>query len=158
MEVLEQALTAYEIERNKPMPNLTHGAIQANLVFELKSLYRKLYRIASEVSLDTLPVGSTPDVVIYPPLSLDFISEPARRSDAPLVTIEIQSPSQSLEQMVDKTDLYFQFGVKSCWIILPSLQAALVFDRPSNYKFFYVYETLHDPNLNINIPLADIFA
>jgi hypothetical protein len=60
--------------------------------------------------------------------------------------------------MVDKTDLYFQFGVKSCWIILPSLQAALVFDRPSNYKFFYVYETLHDPNLNINIPLADIFA
>jgi len=49
--LLEQELSAYERERGKPIPNLTHGSIQANLVFELKTAYRKQYRIASEVIL-----------------------------------------------------------------------------------------------------------
>ena len=62
---LEQ-LSAYEIERNKPMPTLIHGAIQANLGFELKLNYGKLYRIASEVLLDTKPLGSTPYLILYP--------------------------------------------------------------------------------------------
>lgn len=43
---------------------------------------------------------------------LDYDHRTAKRSDPPLVCIEIQSPSQSTEEMVDKTAVYFRFGVK----------------------------------------------
>ena len=49
----EHELSVYEIERGKPMPNLTHGSIQMNIGFELKLNYSSLYRIASEVALAT---------------------------------------------------------------------------------------------------------
>ena len=142
------------------MPNLTHGAIQANLVFELKTAYRTKYRIASEVTLATLPDATTPDVVIYPAITRGYQHEPAKRTDAPLVCIEIQSPSpsQSLEQMVDKTTMYFDFGVKSCWIVAPAVQGIFVYDRPGHYQFFYEADVLHDPNTGFELHLPAIFA
>lgn len=159
MEALIQSAPQYEIERGKPRPNLVHGIIQANLVFELKTRYRADYHIASEVSLATSPDGSTPDVVVvYPNFALDYQNQPAKRTDAPLICIEIQSPSQSNEEMVAKTHAYFQFGVKSCWVVLPSLRAIMVFDRPGHYVFFYEDDTLRDPNTGFEVPLAAIFG
>ncbi len=157
MEAAVEQLTEYELERGKPMPNLTHGSIQANLVFELKTAYRTNYRIASEVTLATQPEGSTPDVLLYPQMPLGFGDEPAKRIDAPMLCIEIQSPSQSLEEMVEKTSLYFQFGVQSCWIVAPAVRGVFVYDRPSHYRFFYDNETLLDSKVNIALPLALIF-
>lgn len=140
------------------MPNLTHGAIQANLVFELKTAYRTKYRIASEVTLATLPASNTSHVVIYPAITLEYLHEPVERTDVPLVCIEIQSPSQSLEQMVDKTTMYFDFGVKSCWIVAPAVQGIFVYDRPGHYQFFYEADVLHDPNTGFELHLPAIFA
>lgn len=158
MEAVIEQLSAYELERGKPMPNLTHGSIQANLVFELKAAYRTMYRVASEVTLATEPDGSTPDVLAYPLMPLGFGDEPAKRSDAPLLCVEIQSPSQSLEQMVDKTSIYFAFGVQSCWIVTPAVRGIFVYDRPGHYQFFHDTETMHDSNLTIELSLVDIFA
>ena len=60
----EVVLSEYELERGKPMPNLTHGSLQAK------------YRIASEVALATdEPTGTTPDIVFYPSRELNFINE-----------------------------------------------------------------------------------
>jgi Uma2 family endonuclease len=158
MEAVVDILSEYELERGKPMPNLTHGAIQANLIFELKMAYRSEYRIASEVTLATLPDGSTPDVLIYPLMPLGFGDEPAKRTDAPMVCIEIQSPSQSMEHMVAKTNVYFSFGVQSCWVVLPSIQAVMVYDRPGHYRFFHDNDTLVDSKVNVQVPLLGIFA
>ena len=160
MTIMETTINVsdYELERGKPMPNLIHGIIQANLVFELKVKYRTEYHIASEVSLATLPDGTAPDVVVYPNFKLNYESEPAKRTDAPLTCIEIQSPSQSNEEMVAKTHIYFQFGAKSCWVVLPSLRAVMVFDRPGHYAFFYEDDTLRDPVMGFELPLTSIFA
>lgn len=158
MEATLEQVSDYERERNKPMPNLTHGSIQANLVFELKSTYRHLYRIASEVALATQPDGSTPDVLLYPLMPLGFGDEPAKRTDAPLLCIEIQSPSQSMEQMVDKVAVYFSFNVRSCWIVTPAVKGVFVYDGPGHYQFFHDMETLSDPTLNIELNLTAVFA
>ena len=107
-------VSAYELERGKPIPNLIHGIIQVNLVFELKIRYRAEFHVANEVSLATRPDGTTPDAVVYPAFKLDYEHEPAKRTDAPLTCIGIQSPSQSNEEMVARTHIYFQFGAKSC--------------------------------------------
>ena len=39
--VTERELSDYEIERNKPMPTLIHGIVQANIGFELKKILWK---------------------------------------------------------------------------------------------------------------------
>ena len=62
--VVERELSDYEIERNKPMPTLIHGAIQANLIIQIAVKYPDKFRIASEVLLATKPDGSTPDVIL----------------------------------------------------------------------------------------------
>jgi Uma2 family endonuclease len=152
------AANPYELERGKPMPTLTHGAIQANVIFELKLNYGASYRIASEVALATVPDGTTPDVVAYPARSLNFLSEPARQPDAPLLVVEIQSPSQTTETMVDKTLQYFAFGVQSCWVVFPALKGVAVYSAPGVYLFFHGDEALKDLNLNIEIDLKKIFA
>lgn len=158
MEAIIEQVSDYERERGKPMPNAVHGAIQANLSFELKLRYRDTHRVMSEVSLATSLDGTTPDLVVYPTIRLNYENEPAKRSDPPLTCIEIQSPSQSNEEMIAKTHIYFDFGVKSCWIVLPSLRAVMVFDRPGHYVFFYEDSTLRDPYTGFELPLTAIFA
>jgi len=155
--VEEREISQYELERGKPMPRLIHGAIQFNIGFELKIKYPDQFRIASEVTLDTKPDGSTPDIVLYPAMPLDFKNDPARRHDAPLLTVEIQSPSQSSADMVVKLEPYFHFGVKSCWIVVPEFRAIFAYHDPFNYSFFHDSETLKDANLGIEINLSEVF-
>ncbi|MBC8153539.1 MAG: Uma2 family endonuclease [Bacteroidetes bacterium] len=158
MEAVIEQLSEYELERGKPMPTTPHAIIQSNIVFELRSRYPQQYRILSELTLDTPSNGSTPDVVIYPFFKADFTKEyPARRSDAPLVTVEIQSPSQSLDEMVDKANVYFTFGVKSCWIVQPRIEGIFVFDQPNQYHFFHHNDTLKDLNFDIELSLSGVF-
>lgn len=157
MEATIDQLSAYELERGKPMPDTIHAAIQMNLGVEIIVRYRHSYRVLSELSLATIPDGTTPDIAIYPAFSLDYAHRTAKRSDAPLACIEIQSPSQSNEEMVDKTGIYFDFGVKSCWIVVPAMKGIFVYDRPGHYTYFHGDDTLHDPTLTIEIPLSTVF-
>lgn len=55
MEAAVEQLSDYERERGKPMPTLTHGAIQANLISQLSARLKPDYRVVSEVTLDTQP-------------------------------------------------------------------------------------------------------
>lgn len=153
----ENKISDYEKERGKPMPTLLHGAIQFNIGFTLKTAYPNQYRFASEVTLNTQPLGSTPDLIVYPQQALDFKNDPSRREDAPLLTIEIQSASQSTKEMVEKLEPYFDFGVKSCWIVIPTLQAILVYDSPTHYEFYHEDEILKDKTLDIEIDLKKVF-
>jgi len=155
--VEETFLSAYELDRKKPMPTLLHGAIQANLIIQIAVNYPNQFRIASEVTLATKPDGSTPDLVLYPAGALDYKNDPSRRTDAPLLAVEIQSASQSTKDMVTKLEPYFYFGLQSCWIVIPDLQAILVYDNPFHYTFFHGDDILKDTLLTIEIPLAEVF-
>ena len=156
-EALEVVLSDYEIERGKPMPNLTHGSLQANIIVQIALGYASEYRIASEVALATQPDGTTPDIVLYQNRALNFVNEAAKQTDAPLLTIEIVSPSQSIDEMIDKAHQYFNFGVKSCWIVLPAMKGVAVYHDKENFSFFHHDDTLTDTNLAIDIDLKKIF-
>ncbi|RZK45836.1 MAG: Uma2 family endonuclease [Hymenobacter sp.] len=140
------------------MPAFIHSLIQANLLFELRTCYGKELRLLSELSLDTAPVGTTPDLAIYPLFAPDYDNRPARQSQPPLGCIEIQSQSQSLEEMVAKVKIYFQFGVRSCWVVQPAVQGIFVFEDPKRYSFFHADDTLRDTVLGLELPLAPVFA
>jgi hypothetical protein len=112
--------------------------------------------------LATKPDGSTPDVVLYPSMTLDYKNDPSRRTDAPLLAVEIHRnagsvTSQSTKDMVTKLEPYFYLGVPSCWIVIPDIQAILVYDSPFHYTFFHENDILKDTVLNIDIHLDKVF-
>ena len=151
------APTAYETERNKPIPSLNHSVVQLNLGSELRSRYKNKYRVASELSLDLSDWPSVPDICIFPKMPLDLQNDVTAMTEAPLCTVEIISPSQSLTELVTKARDYFNHGVKSCWIVLLPLGNIYVFRSPDEYDIFRANETLHDNVLDISIPLSEVF-
>lgn len=148
--------SSYEIERNKPMPNLTHGLIQTNLTVELHQSYKQEYMFPNELSLATTP-GSTPDICIYPLKIVNRRSVTAKESDPPITTIEIQSPSQSPEELVNKAwELYFPMGVKSAWIVIPALKAIQIV-LPNEEELLFVQGMVKDPITGIEVALEEVF-
>ncbi|GEM_PF-6170491 len=75
----------------------------------------------------------------------------------PLCVIEILSPTQSLNELTTKAKGYFQHGVQSCWIVLPTMSNIYVYSSPSEYDIFRATETLVDSKLNISFPLVEVF-
>ncbi|MEY4903719.1 MAG: hypothetical protein RLZZ292_1534, partial [Bacteroidota bacterium] len=129
-------LSDYEIERGKPMPSKNHSIIQLNLGAELRAHYKKKYRFLSEISLELEDWQSTPDLAIFPPMFVDTRHDEIRLTDAPLGVIEILSPTQSMTELTDKAERYFEYGVKSVWIVIPTLDTVAVYSSPDEFTFF----------------------
>lgn len=146
----------YETERNKPMPNRIHGTIQTALTVALSVAYPRDFSFPNEVTLNTTPL-STPDICIYPKKKLHIKDSEARETEMPLTTIEIQSPSQSPDELFHKAwDLYFPAGVKSAWIVIPTLKAIRVL-MPDDQNLLYTSGVLQDPVTGIELPLEKVF-
>lgn len=140
------------------MPSLNHGLIQANLIFAIKLDYKDKYSVVSELSLDLSGWEAVPDVCILPKMTLDPRQDVVTVKDPPLCAIEIISPSQSVNELIVKAEKYFQYGVKSCWIVIPALQNIYVFSSPDDYEMYKVSETLSDPALEIELDLEEVFS
>ena len=154
-----QELSAYEIERNKPMPSLNHSVIQSNIIFELKNKYRKQYSFPSEIDI-IMPEkpDSVPDIAIYPKLEIDPSEDVIGMKEMPLTTIEILSPTQRENELVNKAKRYFAAGVKSCWIVLPIFKVIVVYSSPSQRQVFTEDMTLIDNITGIELSLSEIFS
>jgi len=147
----------YELERNKPMPSKLHSQLQSNLIFLLKLDYREKYNVLSELSLNLNGWSSVPDICIYPKTEMDFQTDEIQVNEKPLGIIEILSPTQSLQDLIQKTAKYFELGVKSSWIVIPLLKNIHVFESREKYQVFQVHEILKDANLDISLDLGEVF-
>jgi Uma2 family endonuclease len=88
---------------------------------------------------------------------LDVKEVEAKEKKPPLTTIEIQSPSQSFNEMMHKArDLYFPMGVKSAWIVVPEVKAIHVIMPDDNHLYFSV-GMLKGPATGIEIPVERVF-
>ncbi len=147
----------YVTERGKPMPSLNHGIVQANLIVAIATRYKGKYAVASELSLSLSGWPSVPDLSIYAHRPLDLRNDVVAMTEPPLCTVEIISPTQSLNELTDKARNYFAHGVQSCWIVLLPLGNIYVFSAADEYQIFRAYETLQDTVLDISIPLSEVF-
>ncbi|MBL7797577.1 MAG: Uma2 family endonuclease [Saprospiraceae bacterium] len=151
-------LSDYEIERGKPVPSKIHARLQTRLAVYLGMHYATQFECFTELTLDTPGEKSIPDLCICPIEPIDFFHDEVKRKEPPLATIEILSPSQVLQTLLDKTNDYFSFGIKSCWVVIPALQSIYVFRAPQDHEVFSLGEELHDPNLDIRIPMDVLFS
>lgn len=152
-------LSDYERERGKPMPTLNHAYIQKNLLVSLDYRYRKLYTVLSELNV-TMPQrpDSVPDIAIYPKLEIDFLHDVQSMTQMPLTVVEIISPSQSNDEILAKFERYFNAGIQSCWLVMPSFKAISVYSAFGKYQFYTEDTTLADGSTGIELPLQDVFS
>jgi hypothetical protein len=138
--------------------------IQANLAWLLKNL--KSYSVFTELSLnvskldlsdcESLKNEVKPDVCIYPKMSIDCSRDILKMSEMPLLAIEILSPTQPVQSLLQKIDCYFKLGIKSCWLVYPSAATVVVYANLRQFKAFSSGEVI-DETLAIRFNIADIF-
>ncbi|MCY3993968.1 MAG: Uma2 family endonuclease [Caldilineaceae bacterium] len=146
----------YEKERGKPMPSFNHGVVQANLIIALNAACRDRFLIASELSLASEP-PMTPDISVCSLREPDWLHDEIRVAEAPLTTVEIVSPSQSINDFVPRIEDYFKFGVRSVWLVLPPLKQIAVF-TPGTEPEVFGEGSVFDPSLGARVALDEIFS
>jgi Uma2 family endonuclease len=162
MEFLEEELISieisdYETEREKPIPSILHSIVQSNLITFLNVYYSSKFRFLTEISQHITDKKTVPDIAVYEKFTIDWERDLTTLNLVPLLNIEILSPEQPLSVLEQKIKKYFEVGVKSSWIVFPSMKAIAVYHAAGKYKFFVEHETLKDSMLDIEIPLQEIF-
>lgn len=110
------------------------------------------------LTLDIGGVDYIPDVSVYPKQSINFFEPDAvRMAEMPLMVVEIVSPTQLIQEVIEKFPFYFQAGIRSCWLVVPATQTISVYPTISTATVFSSGD-LVDPALDIRVPLNQIFA
>ncbi|MEK7255092.1 MAG: Uma2 family endonuclease [Bacteroidota bacterium] len=151
--------TDYEIKRGKPMPSFNHAYVQSNTTTALRNKYKHQFTILPELDLD-LPNATkptVPDICIFPKREGNLSKDILKVKDPPLTTIEIVSPSQTLDEMKDKIfQNYFPAGVKSAWLIIPPARAVVIYTPDKKFKT-YVSGEFTDPATGITLAVDEVF-
>lgn len=147
--------SAYELDRGKPMPSKNHGKLQFRIAKAIADNTGERFDIMTEVSL-ALSRPVVPDIALFSQEPSDWLEDEIRVTTPPLCAIEIISPTQGNQELIDKLDIYFAAGVQSCWIVIPTFRLINVFTAKHDYKAFITGE-LYDEKLDIRINLDYIF-
>ncbi|PSQ89167.1 MAG: Uma2 family endonuclease [Bacteroidetes bacterium QS_4_64_154] len=149
-------LSDYERERGKPRPGLLHSLTQMNLIGQLAG-YGPHFQVLSELTLRLGDRDLTPDLSVYRDLEVDFTRDETRMTGPPLLAIEISSPTQGIQDLVDKAWYLMEHGVESCWIVQPPLRTITVF-TPDMDSTTYSSGVVPDLTTEIEVDLADVFS
>ena len=75
-----------------------------------------------------------------------------RRTDPPLLVVEIFSPRQGYQDVMEKIDVYFRNGVKSCWIVSTPIHNITILG-PGGHS-----GVAKDPVTGLTADLATVFS
>jgi len=160
---MNDLITTNETEATYEMGSHNHSAIQANLAFLLKRLDK--YSVYTELSLDVSQLDSQrfkireeikPDVCIYPKRGLSRPFDILKMAEMPLLVVEILSPRQGTQEILEKFAVYFALGVQSCWLIDPTIVVVAVYSALEQHKVFAADEIV-DQVVDVRLPFAEIF-
>jgi Uma2 family endonuclease len=152
----QRTLSPYELERGKPMPSKNHSRIARRLNV-LLTPFEERFDIMNEITIDFLTASRVPDICLYEKMQYDWERDEIKMTAPPITTIEILSPSQPLNELVEKIrDVYFPAGVKSSWIIIPPLKTVHIFypDAPTQT---FTTGTITDKATSVELRLEEIF-
>jgi len=156
---METALikSEYEIERGKPMPNKNHAIVPGNIYYLLRQKYESSFRLMPEVSIIVEEKERVPDIAIFELMDFTPGNDDVKLVETPLNVVEMLSPKQNLADLIAKSYIYFQAGIKSYWLVLPDLTTIYVFSAPNEYEVFAKKGILKDPKIQVELNLEDIF-
>ncbi len=149
-----------------PAPSIKHQEISGNIEHEIRSFVRenksgKVLYAPVDMVLDERVVLQ-PDIVFIAKDNLDIITE-EHIGPAPDLIIEILSPSTGYYDLVEKKELYEQYGVKEYWIVDPKKKRVETFNLREG-KYVRTQRLEGDASLTSEVlagfemPLAQVFA
>lgn len=103
---------------SEEMPSFNHSYICAEIIGQL-------YQDKSVLPLPELTLaienGITPDISVFPrgQVQPDFLKDIRKFDKMPVLAIEVISPSQDIQDLLDKSQMFIQAGVKTVWTIEP---------------------------------------
>jgi Uma2 family endonuclease len=160
---MDNLMLLSETGESQDMGSYNHSTIQANLAFLLKQT--RQYSVSTELSLDvssldpnrfTVKDEIKPDVCIYPKRGLVRPYDILKMTEMPLLAIEILSPRQAAYEILQKFEIYFALGVKSCWLVDPTTAVVSVYAAIDQNQTFSTGEVV-DTTLDLRLPLDEIF-
>jgi Uma2 family endonuclease len=119
--------------------------------------YRKKYRLISEISLELDDWKSVPDLAIFEKMEIDFIHDEIKMTNIPLAIIEILPPTQGIQELNDKAERYFFYGVKSAWLVIPSTRTIAIYHSPYEFQLF-TQGIARDNVLDLEVDLKEVFS
>jgi Uma2 family endonuclease len=152
-----------ETEERWEMGSYNHSTTQANLAFLFKRTGH--YSVSTELSLDIsrfraehIQIGNEikPDVCIYPKRGLSRPYDILKMAEMPLVAVEILSPKQGAYEILEKFEVYFALGVKSCWLVDPTTEIVAVYSALDQHQSFSEGDII-DATVDIRLPLSEVF-
>jgi Uma2 family endonuclease len=147
--------TEYEIERGKPMPSMNHSRLQKRLTSALQT-FEPPYEIFPELTIELDGEKFTPDISVYTATASDWDNDVIRRTDPPLVTIEIVSPRQRLSDVTDKARFYLAHGVHAVWIVQPEFRIIAVM-LPGELPRMCTTGEVRDTSTGVYVTIEEIF-
>ncbi|OAD24105.1 hypothetical protein THIOM_000044 [Candidatus Thiomargarita nelsonii] len=150
------------------MGSLYHSSAQTRITNLLSNDER--FSVFVELSLDATQIDLSqfglkakdkliPDICLYPKGHLKKRGRDVRKvPDIPLLAIEVISPDQGSDEILAKFEAYFTLGVKSCWLVEPSVEVVHIYPQPSQHKTFDMNDTeIFDEIIDIHLPIQSIF-
>ena len=136
--------------------SLNHSRLIYRISMAL-SAYEDKYDVLPELEFELAEGRLKPDVAIVPRQHYNYQRDVLRVVQPPVTAIEIISPTQSFDALVEKIQAqYLPSGVKSAWLVLPRVASIYLF-LPGQPPQAFTTGTLHDPAAQIDVALADIF-
>lgn len=143
--------------QGKKTSSINHSHLQSWLAFLLTSVYRHQYSIYTELDFDFAAGKTRPDLCIMPKRKINWLDDELVVNEAPITTIEILSPEQSLNSLTKRIyEKHFPAGVQTVWLIVPTVQTVSIL-LPDKTQLNFVQGMATDPITNIQLSLAEIF-
>ena len=145
-----QAMTQEQVEE---MPSLNHSYVCAQLMRQL--LQDENIQPLPELTLD-VENGLTPDISIFPKDQIfpDFFEDIPKIKQLPILAIEVISPSQSIQAILEKAESLVKVGVKTVWVVEPYGRSIFVISNEGK-KLFHE-ETVESEGMKVNF--AKVFC
>ncbi len=115
-------------------PSLYHSSIMGMIVFEI--MKDKKFRARPELSILIDGDEHIPDISVYKRKEINYLGKDIPKTEElPLLSIEILSPSQTMDDLYDKAEIYLKAGIKSVWLVSPQSHAIIVKTKTETNHF-----------------------
>ena len=135
-------------------PSVNHSYVQIALGAVLFNT--KQYSVYSELSIEIEGKEYQPDICVYPQKKLVPLHDIIKMTELPLLAIEVLSPSQVIQELTSKIEVYLNAGIQSCWLVIPATCTVAVYNDLERVNS-YSRDKVIDDKLNISLPLNEIF-
>lgn len=153
--VLQDAGTAYQTERGKPVPGYNHSLVQSNVTEALRK--DSSLRVFCELNLELNGWRCVPDVCVFRRGGGLLAEDMAWVKDAPLMAVEIFSLTQTMEEMMSKVNRLLAEGVGSVWLVIPDLRVVTIFQK-GHPLLSASHGALTDPATGLSVEVSELFA